>query len=338
MAGYNVPTTTPSKVHVQMRTQPRCLQLNLQHSRLATDNLNKITEDENIDILCIQEPYEIRNKIVGLSRRLKIFTAGEGKHRAAILVNNKLLDTILLKQLSDEDAVVIELILDNKKAIIASMYSDITQNIDIDLRKIEEIIQHAHDAGILIVMDSNARSSSWHDILTNGRGRTLEEFLTSRQLYIMNEESYLTTFWSSHGKSNIDLTITNHRLLSAVVDWEICDQESCSDHSVVRYNIRQDTAPHPETDTREVKFQVRKDDKKAYQQNLIRLLEQRLTEAHNTGDAETLDKVLCTRVTNEHDIERLVEEFYEVLEAACRSSFGSSRATNAKSTHKTVPW
>ena len=51
-----------------------------------------------------------------------------------------------------------------------------------------------------------------------------------------------------------------------------------------------------------------------------------------------MDKVLCTRVTIEPDIERLVEEFYEVLEAACRSSFRSSRATNAKSTHKTVPW
>jgi sugar/nucleoside kinase (ribokinase family) len=185
---------------------------------LATDNLNKIIEEENTDILCIQQPYEIRNKLGGLSRRLKIFTAGEGKHQAAILVNNKRVDTILLKQLSDEDAVIIELIFDNKKAIIASMYFDINQNIDIDLRKIEAIIQHAHDAAILIAMDSNARSSLWHDILTNGKGRMLEEFLMSRQLYIMNEESYLTTFPSSHGKSNKDITIRNDRLLSAVVD------------------------------------------------------------------------------------------------------------------------
>jgi hypothetical protein len=75
-------------------------------TKSPTDNLNKITEEENTDILCIQESYEIWNQIAGLPR-LKIFTAGEGKHRAAILMNNKRVDTILLKQLSD-DAVVIE--------------------------------------------------------------------------------------------------------------------------------------------------------------------------------------------------------------------------------------
>ena len=234
MAGYNTPTITPGKIHDQTPTQLKCLQLNLHHSRLATDNLNKIIEEENIDILCIQEPYEIRKQITGFPRRLKIFIEGEGKHRAAILVNNNRLDTILLKQLSDEDAVVIELILGNKKVIIASMYFDINRNIDTDLRKIEAIIQHAQYAGILIAMDSNARSSSWHDILTNGRGRTLEEFLTSQQLYIMNEESYLTTFQSSRGKSNIDITITNYRLLSDVVDWEIADQQNFSDHNIIR--------------------------------------------------------------------------------------------------------
>jgi hypothetical protein len=118
------------------------------------------------------------------------------------------------------------------------MYFDINRNINIGLRKIEAIIQRAHDAGILIAIDSNVRSSSWHDILTNGRGRMLEEILTSQQMYIMNEKSYLTTFRSSRGKSNIDITITNDRLLSAVVDWRISYQESCSDHSVIRYYIR----------------------------------------------------------------------------------------------------
>jgi sugar/nucleoside kinase (ribokinase family) len=149
-------------------------------------------------------------------------------------MKNKRVNTVLLKQLSDEDADVIEYIFGNKRFIIASMYFDINRNIDIDLRKIEAITQHAHEAGLLIAVDCNARSCLWHDILTNGRGRMLEEFLTSQQLYIMNEESDLTTFRSSRGKSNIEITITNDRLLSAVVGWGITDQERCSDHSVMR--------------------------------------------------------------------------------------------------------
>jgi hypothetical protein len=160
---------------------------------LAKDNLNKITEEENTDILCLQVPYEIRNKIAGMPRRLKIYTAGEGNHRAAIVVNNNQLDTILIKQLSDEDAVVLEIISSDAKMILASMYFDITSHIDSDLLKMEKIAQYTKGEGALIAMDSNCRSSSWHDIITKERGRRLEEFLMSQQLYILNE-SHQTSF------------------------------------------------------------------------------------------------------------------------------------------------
>jgi hypothetical protein len=56
------------------------------------------------------------------------------------------------------------------------------------------------------------RSSSWHDIITNERGTIMEEFLLSQQLYILNKESHQTTFWSTRGASNIDITVTNGRL------------------------------------------------------------------------------------------------------------------------------
>jgi len=51
-----------------MQTRLKCIQVNLQQSRLATDNLLKIIEEEGTYILCIQEPYTIQNKIPGLSK------------------------------------------------------------------------------------------------------------------------------------------------------------------------------------------------------------------------------------------------------------------------------
>jgi hypothetical protein len=105
--------------------------------------------------------------------------------------------------------------------------------------KIEEITQHARGAAVLRAIDSNSRSTSWHDTLTNTRGRILEEFLTNKQLYIMNEESDYRTFRSRRGTSNIDLTFINVQLVRTAVDWEICEQESCSDHSIIRYAIGQ---------------------------------------------------------------------------------------------------
>jgi len=63
------------------------------------------------------------------------------------------------------------------------------------------------------MMDSNSRFRTWHDKLTNGRDKKLEVFLISKQLFIMNEDSELNTFQSSRGLSNIDLTISNNKLL-----------------------------------------------------------------------------------------------------------------------------
>ena len=81
---------------------------------------------------------------------------------------------------------------------------------------INDILQLANTSGILITMDSNSRSKTWHDKLTNARGKNLEEFLISKQLFIMNEESQMNTFQSSRGSSNIDLTISNNKLLKEV--------------------------------------------------------------------------------------------------------------------------
>ena len=55
-----------------------------------------------------------------------------------------------------------------------------------------------------------------------------------KYLYIMNEESEYTNFRSRRGTSNIDLTVISDQLPRKVVDWEISEQESCSDHSIIR--------------------------------------------------------------------------------------------------------
>jgi hypothetical protein len=51
-----------------------------------------------------------------------------------------------------------------------------------------------------------------------------------------------------------------------------------------------------------------------------------------------MDKLLGTRATQEPDVEKLVDEFHEVLEEACRSSFQTSRALKTKAARMTVPW
>jgi len=59
------------------------------------------------------------------------------------VVTNNQIDFLILRQLSDEDTVVLEVVIDKAKTIIASMYFDINRQIEGDLNKIEAIIRHA---------------------------------------------------------------------------------------------------------------------------------------------------------------------------------------------------
>ena len=56
----------------------------------------------------------------------------------------------------------------------------------------------------------------------------------------MNEESELTTFQNRRGSSNIDLTIVNNQLLTVLKNWEISEEESCSDHNIIKFGLGPD--------------------------------------------------------------------------------------------------
>jgi hypothetical protein len=46
---------------------------------MATYNLMKVIDTEQPDLLFIQEPYEYQNRPVGIDKKYRIFTAGDGK-------------------------------------------------------------------------------------------------------------------------------------------------------------------------------------------------------------------------------------------------------------------
>ena len=84
---------------------------------------------------------------------------------------------------------------------------------------------HANGVGIVFTVDSNVRSTSWHDVLTKKRGKTIEEYLISKQLHIAKEESCHRMLCASRGASNIDLTILNNQAISLIAEctgyWQV---------------------------------------------------------------------------------------------------------------------
>ena len=65
----------------------------------------QITEEESTDILCIQEPYTVQNKVVGIPNKFRTYTLAGTRSRTVKVVTNKHIDVLLLKQHSDADAI-----------------------------------------------------------------------------------------------------------------------------------------------------------------------------------------------------------------------------------------
>jgi len=68
--------------------------------------------------------------------------------------------------MSQEDIVVVEVTHGNKNFIAVSIYLNNGKDITENFNKIKNILQFAKGKGLLVAIDSNARSKTWHDVIT----------------------------------------------------------------------------------------------------------------------------------------------------------------------------
>jgi hypothetical protein len=134
----------------------------LKNCNIQSDEVDR----EQPALLFIQEPYEYQNRLVGIDKKYRIFTAGDGKDRAAIIITTNEIDAILITKFSDEDAVFLEISHENQKLFAASMYFDLEDPIENNLTKMDRLIEFVKNGRILLATDSNARSKTWHDVKT----------------------------------------------------------------------------------------------------------------------------------------------------------------------------
>lgn len=99
------------------------VQINLHHSKAATDDLLLLMMKENVDVALIQEPHIFNNKVQGL--RLKHYnlfhSTKEGRIRACILAR-KSINMFLLPRYSNEDTTVVNVENREKSFLLTSAY------------------------------------------------------------------------------------------------------------------------------------------------------------------------------------------------------------------------
>ena len=107
-----------------------CYQVNVQHSKAATANLMQMISTDKLGMPLIQELYQYQGKITGITKGYRKYAYGEGKRRAAIIIQDYTIDALRITQLSDNDAVLLEINNQNLSFYAASVYLDYNDPIE----------------------------------------------------------------------------------------------------------------------------------------------------------------------------------------------------------------
>jgi len=292
-----------------------------------------------IGIALIQEPYLYQGKLLGIISRYRIFAAGVGNSRAAVVISDTTIDAILITQLSDNDAVLLEIDNGQTRFYAASIYLDYNDTIGNNIKTIEKIVKFTKGAKLILAIDSNSRSTTWHDVRTNSRGKELEEFLASNQLHIINEESTKTTFHSSRGSSNIDLTIGNNQMLATIRGWEISEEESCSDHSIIKFTLNFTTNNKEQTYICQGKRYIMKEQQHTeFCIKLHQLISKNYQISNDEENAKGTDEALEVILKGHNDIREFMELFDETIQSTCKATLKHRTLLHTSVKGKTVPW
>jgi hypothetical protein len=113
--------------------------------------------------------------------------------------------------------------------------------------------------------------------------------MASKDLYVMNESRERTTVYTTRGQSNINLTIVNKPLLKEIGDWDISDEDSCSDHSIIQFSIGQSNKPGRQHTYKGTRYIINEQNLSRFDSNLKDLLATKFQKS-NTKDFSDLDK------------------------------------------------
>lgn len=236
-------------------------QINLGKNSNQQLELMKLADLNQIDIICIQEPYTFNNNAINNNTNYKMLFKSKGTRPKTAIAIKKHLNYLIDDELSDENHLII--LLDNIVIVnsylnlkdkissaspLLSLTTTIDRDIDKDLIQLNKVIDKFKDRFIIITTDSNSRHTLWGDKISNNRGNDLLEFILQNKLNIINIENPNITFTKQVIEQNsnsfsirtsaIDLTLTNHLNNYQVKDWSIEDDVIDTDHKLIKFKIK----------------------------------------------------------------------------------------------------
>ena len=182
-------------------------------------------------IALIQEPYlGTRGFPTGLGRPTDCLVGAKDARAAVVGIKA---DLRLCPDLSNRDTTTCQLTNGSKSIYLVSSYWDGKASLP-DI--LDTIIERARDDHIIIGMDSNAHSTIWGCKESDGRGSTLEDFIFSNNLVVLNRGNK-ETFLTSRASSIIDITICSRNMVSPTGNWKVDERDHFSDHRRITFSV-----------------------------------------------------------------------------------------------------
>jgi len=166
----------------------RIAQINAQRSSAAAADLEMIMRKENIDILCLQEPYSYKGKVRGYTSSGYRIVQPDGVNPwVAVIVLEAKLQIFRLACEKSEHLLCLHIISEADDFYLINVYCQFSMPIEPFLTSVENVLNNINSNKVIVMMDSNARSHLWFSNKADERGKIIEEFLLSKNLYVANK-------------------------------------------------------------------------------------------------------------------------------------------------------
>ncbi|XP_023239194.1 uncharacterized protein LOC111637845 [Centruroides sculpturatus] len=195
----------------------------------------KKANELNADLIIIQEPYTINNKVVCLGQWQILYKQSDKKPKCCIGVRNNSIDIVLVPELSSN--IITTVIIQNKTNIfLVNAYLSPYMEDEKGIQEIEKVISKIKSKHIIIAGDINAKSSAWYNEKEDNRGRLTMELMEKYDLISVNMTDH-PTFFTSHARGWTDVCLVSSDLAQNVINCETLLTTSASDHRFISTQI-----------------------------------------------------------------------------------------------------
>ncbi|XP_053618054.1 uncharacterized protein LOC128679687 [Plodia interpunctella] len=293
------------------------VQINLQHSKIATAELLKVAEEKGIAIALVQEPY------TGSSGRVKQYPgtrviqcssniSSRNPVKAAIIVFGDQFRIIHDPQLVTETESAVVLEAGSFRLGVVSVYFDGAADIGPYIERTKATCKSLNTPNTLLAGDVNAWSHWWGSESENERGTEYNAFINEMDYHILNTGNTPTfEVWRRNVlcTSIVDVTACSSSLLGKIRNWKVDRTLITSDHNAITYTLELGVRlQHAAAPTTRV-YNTKKANWLAFDETLLSLLAERDITPARVGEI----------VTGE-EMEILTEAYITAIREACESA------------------